>query len=629
MDERWLVGRLGPVGAGLFLVWIVSGNVAWWGCAPRGRETSSLRPVSGGPACSLRPEGRPFGVFEPGRLATLFARDRAAMLTYLFNGDGLWPKTADLCSRGRNALLDLELGPGASYELGLWGPAWDAPIYSVAVTNPFVGGKVTGTRFLATWPLVADGQTQWLRRAFELFLLARKGPRGRDQWRRLRSLATWTAVGRFRVYLCRMPPGLLGLAGLEDLARSFRSTGHCRGRPGLRAWDETALAVAAEWGRRLTGALVHRLLRSPDARQAAGLPSGPAPLREAVFLARLLQGDDTASRLLTTWIAGTETSAARGGRLFRSERYRTFRRRHLTACIQGQGCGLGLDAAEAIWKKATRTGRTALARSAEAAVRRLRFLILGWTAGLDEATRKVLEPGRRAYLELRAQVDADRARLARMARRWFASRGRKVVAARLHRTGDLLLSSSFYFETDHLEQTRAGFTHAALLEKLGQVAGEGPAVWQLDRVLGFFYVYPLERLTHSVTVELVEPARALAHRPRRYQWVRLRVPETFRFSSGAVSGKVTLLNLLHLLVARLRRCPHYYTLPGFFYSAASWFVAEPHNAKVFDGVWVEREYRGGRYRTLSPDRLESLKGKVLLFPVGLVPEVGSVSPRRQ
>ena len=638
--------RMGPTWSGPWSRRIVFVMVVWGAalCAACSRvRPEAAAPVSGGPHCRLEADGVPFDLFAPGRLFTLFARDRAAMLLYLFNADSLWPKTADLCARGRNALLDLELGPGTSYELGLWGPAWDAPIYSVAVTNPFIDGRVTGSRFLATWPLVADGQTEWLRQAAELAVLARRlvvrtggqtgkhvgagGPdstatKGPVPWARLDFLARATGLGRFRFFLCRMPPSLLQYSSLAGLGRAFRRAGHCSGTKGLRRWDGIALRVAVEWGRRLTGALAHRLLQTPSGRVAAGLSSKASRESRARFVRRLLAGNAGALRLARDWTETTEALARRAGVLFASRQYRRFRREHLTVCLPGQGCGLGLTAVEAILDRARIQGKAGLARQAQRAARRLTFLLFGRDAGLSKAQRKALAGERRAYLAIQDRVESDRRRLGLLARRWFAQTGAQLLSKRLRRPGNLLLSSSFYYQTEHLEQTRAGFTHAALIEKLGRVSGLGSVAWQLDRVLGYFYVYPVSRLTHSVTVELLEPAAGIVRRPRRYQWVRLVVPARFRFGSGAVTDKVTIPNLLSYLVEQLRFCPRYYSLPGFFYAAASWLATDPHNARLLEGAWEERTYRGGRYRTLSQRGMEALKGKTILVPVGLLPGLG-------
>ncbi len=579
-------------------------------CRPPEPKSKPGPPRPGRPrpeaACPLRPVSEPFEPFAPGSFYAALADKPALLAAYVFNGDELFPKAADLCSRGRNALLDLELGPGASFQLGLFGPAWEALVFSVALTNHFRGGRLTGSRFLVAWPLLADDLATWMLEARGLWDLARRPNRRSFPWK----LARDTGLLRFRLALCRTPLALLADPGIAPLARRLRRAGLCR----RLTWNGAMRQAAAAWGRRLTLALAHRLLRTPAGRKAAAV-AGPAG--ERAFLESLDVPDPRARRRLEEWARAMVRLAEQDGTLFSSHAYRRATQRLLTACVPGLGCGLTPVQLQALYDQAIRRGDERRAQALRPVLGRLRYVAWGLDDLLLPGGRERAERDRRAYLALRDRLEQDRKRLAGLARAWYENKARPLLARLLRRPGDLLLASNFYYETAHLAQTRSGFTHASFLTFL-QPSRQPWGIYQVDRVLGYPYIQPLREVKHSAVVELLAPAPRILAQHRRYVWVALRVPSVFRLPGGR-SDRVSLLNILSELRRALAHCPHYYTLPGFYYSAASWLAAEPHNARLLERAWTTKPFRGGTYLDLDPKALQALKGKVLHLVVGLLP----------
>lgn len=615
------------------------------GC-PRKSERSGTRK---GGSCPVRVEPGLFAVQPRGSLATVFAKNRASMHEYLYNGDDLWPKKADLCARGRNALLDLERGPGTSFDLGLFGAAWKAQVHAVAATLPSDRSMPDpgGTRFTAVWPVITDGMTRWLVSAHELFrqssrLLA--APHSRT----IKALDRLSGLGRalqlpayllFRQRACRSPAS--GSKKKEQrrwICPALSSpllAMPSRGSP----WSDELLGLARDWGSRLVVALVHRLSMA-----GKGLPAsldGGSSDRTEALVKEILATDDESSGKLTAFITELEKSSRAAGFFYPYRTYNEFRSRHLTACIKPYGCGLSLSQLGAVEEQivsnlkrrlgpklgepGSRLRDLAHARpdlrteietliEIKTASRRIRYITTGSidpSMPLSESVQKT----RLEHTRLTEQMERDRIRLGSIGKAWFEHTGRKALDAMLAQTGDLAAAGSFYFQTEHLNEALSGFTHAALLQRLGRIDKIPPGPWQWDRVLGFYYIYPLSRLTTSVPVEILSLDRRVMSRDRRYAWVRLEIPRVFVLPNRKTSDVASLTNIFFHLKNLLNRCPNLRITSGFYFSAVAWMLHNPHNRELLMPCRVERSHTGYLYKSLDPACLGRLVGKELLIPV--------------
>lgn len=594
--------------------------------------TRSPRPVPHpptvvGPAFSLPGHGYPF---------SRFIANRDFMHGYLYNGDDLFPKAINLCARGRNALLDLDRGAGASFDLGLFGPAWEAHLYAVAVDrDPLRPWHTRGrTRLVYSWPVVSTAQTAMLRLAYSIALAAaRKNLTERDFWNRhgaaLRRL-------RWRDFLTLRRPRLVKAARRR---------------------------AAGAWAQRLVIALMERL--SYSARMLGrGAPAGSL-LEDAAFrrLANALYARRSrAAASLERFTRQLETAARRAGVLFDARRYRVFHERALLTSL-GPGWRHGRVTADqlrailahidrarlrfdgtfgsgAFARAATRTeppvgprGRrlrwrqgARLARLRPVALRelaRLEYILHGRRHAALPAARAHhgvrLEADRQTYVRLAAEVKRVRKRLTTLARAslTLAIRSRLL---RILKTGEPALAvGSFYFETEHLLETTSGFTHVGMVKRFPDPKTHQVQLWVFDRVLGFHYAYPVSKLTNSVPVQaLALSARVVRHR-RQYRWLALRVPRVFDLGQGRISTRVTLINLFTHVKQQLLACPALTTTPGFFYAGISWLINHPPNKRVLRDLWVHRVHTGYGYRSLDPERLQRLRGRLLYVPVLQVP----------
>jgi hypothetical protein len=567
--------------------------------------------------CPLREVGPVFAPFDQGTLLSSFARDRAAMHAYLYNGDDLWPKAVNLCTRGRNATLDLELGAGTSFDLALFGPAWEVHLHSVAATNRFGGAWQTlkGTRLLAAWPLVTSGLIDYLRAAHRLQTAARRALATRRPARaaaraKLEKLAKECSFHRFYTYwrkACRATA-----QGVACGPRESWPSGPLRG--GL--WNRRSLRLAADWGRRLKGALLHRLSFSARVLSTASAAEPMAKVWD-----RLRAPGAGGLRALEGWTARLAKAARARKLYFDDRRYDRFRRAHLTARIPGYAMGLSIFQLQAILHQAARQGRRPDAQLAAArkALARLRYLLRGGSppSHLAAAKKERLKQVRKQYRALKKKLEADRKQMTRTAKRWFAEHGWPALRKRFRRVGDLALAGSFYYETEHLDETRSGFTHVAVLQQMGPLEGLGPEPWQFDRVLGFHYAYPVSRLNNSIPVEIVLPDPRVVARNRRYTWLAFQVPRRFRFANGKSSPTVSLLNIIYHAKRLLASCPGYRVNAGFFYGAVTWMVRHKKNAALLErlGAWQPKTHRTYGYLTLDPAALQKLKGKTIYLPV--------------
>ncbi|MDY0003971.1 MAG: hypothetical protein RBU30_21920 [Polyangia bacterium] len=522
---------------------------------------------------------------------------------YLYNGDDLFPKQVNLCARGRSALVDLDLGPGASHELGLVGPAWDAHLTAVALHRdpgrPLQAAE--RPRLLYAWPVVSTAELDLLKDAFDLGLFAREGGK---RWEAAKELRKGT---RFDTVRQRLEPRR-GAAQPEDPER----------------------ALAVRWSRALMSALLERLWFSAAALpvEGTGLPEGDRQAYESL-VAPFFELSEAAAPMLSRFVVALESGALKAGLLFDSRRYRSFHDRVLLGHLgpTWRHGPVSVDQLQAIIdhlgsEPAAARTQPALLRLARSEQARLRYILDGRALpALEDARRRhgegSLRRDRLAYLEHRRSVDEARARLTAVARSAFSSQVRALLGRALAAGDDPLVAGSFYFETEHLLETTSGFTHAGIIKRLRDPEDGRAKLWMFDRVLGFYYAYPVEKLAHSVPVEVLALPRT-APRGRRYHWVRLVVPHRFLLGEGRFSGRMTLHNLFAHLKERLKACHALALVPGFYYSAMSWIAAHPENRAVLGDLWVPRIHTGFGYRTLDPGRLDSLKGLVLRLPVRLV-----------
>ena len=598
-----------------------------------------------GPAFSPAQDGRPF---------SQFIANRDFMHSYLYNGDDLFPKSVNLCARGRNALLDLDRGAGASFDLGLFGPAWEAHLYAVAVDrDPRRPWHTRGrTRFVYSWPVVSTAQTAMLRLAFGIArAAARKDLSDRDFWRLyaapLRRL-------RWMDFLNLRRPKLLAAArGLGRSKRPSRdpSTGALRRAGGA-------------WAQRLVIALMERL--SHSARVLGHRAPADSLLRDAPFhrLAEALYGlRGEAAAALARFTGQLEAAARQAGVLFDARRYRIFQQRALLAYL-GPGWLHGrvsADQLRAILAHMNRVrrrfdetfGTDAFSRAATqsaplpgprgrrlrwrqgARLARLRPMVLrelarlqyilhghrhpALPAALAHHGAPGVEADRQAYLHLAAEVKAVRKRLTALAKASLTPAIRARLLRTLRRGEPALAVGSYYFETEHLLETTSGFTHVGLVKRFPDPESRRNLLWVFDRVLGFHYAYPLSKLTNSVPVQALVLSARVARRQRRYRWLAVRVPRVFDLGQGRTSDQVTLINLFAHVRQRLLACPALTTTPGFYYAGISWLINHAENKRVLYDLWENRSHTGYGYRTLAPDRIGRLRGRLLYIPVRQVP----------
>ncbi len=513
------------------------------------------------------------------------------MHAWLYNGDELFPKHVNLCSRGRNALLDLDLGPGASWDLGLFGPAWEAHLYAVAIdVDPRHPWHRQGhTRFLYSWPMVSTAHFEVLAQAHRLGALATDRAR------------PWSATAALRRRL------------------------HFRRYRALHPRPRDRRQAAVDWARRIKIAWLDRLAWSALALHPAPLGAAGRTRADWDRLASQALPFDAPARAVLTRLEQTLVAAARArGLLFDARRYRRFHARYLLASL-GPHWRYGRVSADQLHAIVARLAERRDPRSARLLDRarlelaRLVFVREGRkTPGLDAAFRRYGEVRVRAtrtrYRALKAEIERVRKVLAARARHGFDAR----VRARLHQTlaagHDPVAAGSFYFETEHLLETSSGFTHVGLVKRLPDPKTGRPLLWMFDRVLGFHYAYPVVKLTNSVPVQLVVLSDT-RRGPRHYRWVRLRVPRIFQLGGGHVSERVSWINLFTHLKQRLRPCARLWTSPGFFYAAITWLINHPRNRLTLADAWTTHIYTGYGYRSATPELLQRLRGRTLYVPV--------------
>ncbi len=540
------------------------------------------------PGADLAVYGEPFYPDPPHTILEAFAGSPAAMFGYLFIGDEFWPKhLLDLCAQGRNALIDLDRGPGTSWELGLVGAAWDAHAHTVALTNPFerLAAPLEGSRWLGTWGVVSDGETERLRAATRV----RMGQGSAADREELADLVRW--LGRRP----RAPKDLVGDAARRLQGALLGKLVRVAGRLEM-SFEGYALGDS------------QADLFMPDARPAPAIE----PVRDRWSWLGSLDGDPAGRDARILAFADALERVAEGrGRLFPFRRFDAFRKRVIAAFA---------DAKE----------QSALAQKRREA--RVAWVLFGEEPPAEAALDKT-EP---TLAALRKEGEAEgrlveeaRDRLSLAARPEFAERVRPMLE-RVTGTDEapLVAMGAFYFATRHLAETRSGFTHVALARRLDRPA---PArVWDVEQVLGYFYANPLADIVVSAPVETVALDPRVVGAQRRYRWLAVRVPARFEVAAGKTVRPMSLQNFFMDLKQRLRDCPRFSTSPGFYYSAMSWMTNNSHDRAVLAPYWRSAEHRGFVYPTLvDPPGLDGLKGKVLLVPVREHPEqpVGDRCPR--
>jgi hypothetical protein len=310
--------------------------------------------------------------------------------------------------------------------------------------------------------------------------------------------------------------------------------------------------------------------------------------------------------------------------LFDARRYRRFHARHLQASL-GADWRFGRVTAdqlraiiEHLAGRADEPSRRWRAR-ARLELARLVYIRHGRrTPDLRHAVarygREHVERVRREYRTLATEIERVRQVLTRRARGGFDAQVRRRLHRALEAGQDPLLAGSFYFQTEHLLETSSGFTHVGLVKRLRDPRSGRPLLWMFDRVLGFHYAYPVVKLTNSVPVQIL----ALSSRrrgPRRYRWLRLRVPSKLRLGGGQTSDQVTWLNVLTHVKQRLRGCPRLWISSGLYYGGITWIINHPLNRLTLADLWQPRVHTGYGYRSLAPRRRERLVGRTLYIPV--------------
>jgi hypothetical protein len=578
-----------------------------------------------GPAFSPAGGGLPFSAF---------AADRAAMHEYLYNGDDLWPKTVNLCARGRSALLDLDLGPGAARELGLFGPAWRSQLHAVAVSRdpdrPL--DAAARTRLLLSWPVVSTGETGLLARVHALGA----------------ALVAWPPSSPDPLPGPRGAWDEIHLADLLELQHPDLLPALVRPRHAPAVARDRLRAVALGWLRRLKAALIERLAFPAGALGVA--PGG----------AELLPFDRRAGEGIRSLGAALETAAAGRGLRFDADRYRAFWHGTLRGTITGAGGPIrasadqlrGIAAAleserrafdarhgEGAFRAAGHAGPGVGPGSAlpltrfRAAGRRARQLaeVERELARLDHLVRGTVGPGwaaavahhgaaslladRGRYLELESALRIDRQHLARAAQGMATPDVRARMGGALPGSRAVLAVASYYYDTEHLMETTSGYTHVGIVKRLPVPGARATTLWMIDNVLGFHYIYPVEELRNSTPVQALVLSDRVAYRPRAYRWVRFRVPRVLDLGGGVRSSSTSVINLLIHLKGRLAACPALRVTPGFYYAAFTWLVNHPLNRLVLGDLWDAATHTGYGYRTLATDRLPRLAGRTLHVPV--------------
>jgi hypothetical protein len=534
----------------------------------------------------------------------------------------------------------------------LFGPAWEAHLFAVAVDlDPDRPWHREGrTRFVYSWPMVSTGHFEVLRAAHRLGARQQRGvdwsasaaDRARVRFDRYLSLRRLSRrLSPQRSFLPRPALAVRRAAPAGSAARrAAPGAGNERsaaaGEPGLRrapAGELNERRAALTWARRVKIAWLDRLGFSALELAPAALGAAAKTRAGWELLATRALGFDARSLAVLRRIEHALVAAARHkGLLFDARRYRRFHAKHLQATL-GPGWKYGPvteDQLRAIIAylegRPDRQSRRWLAR-ARLELARLSFVVHGHdhpTPDLRQAMRRYgearLKRVRRRYRSLKSEIEKARKVLTSRAKGSFDEQVRRRLHGILEAGEDPLLAGSFYFQTEHLLETSSGFTHVGLIKRLRDPRSGRPLLWMFDRVLGFHYAYPVVKLTNSVPVQIVVPSRR-RRGPRRYRWLRVRVPDRFQLGRGQTSGQVTLLNLLTHVKQRLRRCRRLWISSGLYYAGITWIINHPRNRLTLADLWEAQTHTGYGYRTLDPAKRQRLKGRILYIPVRERPSV--------
>ncbi len=480
-------------------------------------------------------------------LFTRFAKDRPFMHRFLYNGDDLWPKQINLCARGRNSLLDLALGPGVSFELGLIGPAWEAHVRSVAITNPFTtfAATLTGVEYRFVWPVITTSHL-----------------------RRMHALAS---------FLWGNGPVLTkDLALPVPLTSTFRTL----------TKESDPARLQKRWARRLLGAYLARTA-SAMTTMAALLPGGdvlpPPPvgraLDRALGEARLV--------LVKRYLKQVRAAAAGRDLLFPSDELWGAVRALTYTPVPG-------------WDDPLSPWQLKVHAQAKKDTRLLeRCALLDHVLSPTPATGvpKAYQDARAAFEAIKKRGNHWRERIAEL----LATAAYRTRFESLLETAPILLTGNFFYGTAHLEETTGGFTHAALILSLPH----GLGAWQFERVLGFYYANPARGLKNSAVAEVLTLPREILSASRRYAILPQRILPPFRFRHGSTDA-ITFTNLYSHLKQHL---PAGLSLGyGFIYGALHLLPHLPRNRQILSAL-VSTTKRGDfEYRQygLGPLRRRTL-----------------------
>ncbi|MBU1218487.1 hypothetical protein KKF34_05130 [Myxococcota bacterium] len=465
------------------------------------------------------------GVFQWPKWQKLFADFAAkpqSMHNFLHNGNDLWPKTANLCALGRNAFLDLALGPGTSLEYGLSGSAWMSLIRSVAFTNSFSRGTYdkNGTRWLYIWPVITTSHTQWI-----LELAYRQMNPAlplRDE--------------------LKLPSGLSWQAQYT--------------------WSKTDLQNKQKtWETRLLYALVLRISLIINK-----WGNNPPTYEPAVILKniRRLEGRKQ-FKFIYNFVRYAYFKAAKEGNLHPSEYLQSELVKLTGTSVKGYKRPLSPMELSALCKSNSRLEKKYAERLKE----------LDYITSTEEKTDipAGIATKRKDYQLLKKLGLYWNKKLLQISS--SPDIQKEVMKALLSRK--ITVTGNFFNATTHLEESSSGFTHAGLVVNLPGHAKP----WLLERVLGFYYVNQVHTLKNSSVVEVLSVPRT-DMKNHHYSIVPFTVKTPFRFKKG-VSDIVTFKNIYYSFKKQLD--PRYRLGPGFIFGAMHIIPNLLRNREIFRSIY--------------------------------------------
>ncbi|MBU1534564.1 hypothetical protein KKF84_04540 [Myxococcota bacterium] len=491
---------LSKIARGIVALILVALSFAVPGCVPTKKHGYPQKAVE---TCDFK---FPWPPWRP--LFSRFARDRQYMHRFLYNGDDLWPKQINLCARGRNSLLDLAMGPGLSFELGLTGPAWETHLSGVALTNTFrtFSSPLRGLNYEFVWPVITTSHLK-----------------------RMEILA-----GYLFGTLLTLPPTL-------QIPKALHTSVHSQ---------TLAKGAAADrlWARRLLGAYIKRTQAAMTTMKRLKFP------RESQISTRLLHFDslldstpaNLREKAVRRFVHGVRVAAETRDLLFPSEKLWEDVKALTYTKVASYPEPLSPWQLK-IFAEAQKNTRL-LTRSAK-----LEYILSVTTPA---NVPKAWTSEKKKYRAIKARGDA-----------WLKKIGDLVGRPAYIKLFEsviphhpLLLTGNFFFGTSHIEETTSGFTHAALILNLGKSLGS----WQFERVLGYYYANRAIGLKNSKAAELLSVPSALFTVARYYAALPYTIAPPFLFRRGASD----IINFTNIYSHMKHILPNQYSLGhGFIYGA--------------------------------------------------------------